>query len=57
MARKHNCPHNRTAGGYKRRLQKRGLSRTPMMTPYDADILNRTRAAHQRKVQTGEIWS
>jgi hypothetical protein len=31
MARKHNCKHERTPGGYKRRLNKRGESRTPTM--------------------------
>lgn len=30
MSRKHHCPHNRTPGGYKRRLDKRGLTRSPM---------------------------
>jgi hypothetical protein len=31
VARKHNCKHNRTPGGYARRLRARGESRTPRM--------------------------
>jgi hypothetical protein len=31
MSRKHHCKHGRTPGGYKRRLQDRGLSRSPRM--------------------------
>jgi hypothetical protein len=34
MARKHHCKHNRTPGGYARRLAARGLARTPQMTFY-----------------------
>jgi hypothetical protein len=31
VSRKHNCPHRRTPGGYKRRLAARGIGRTPRM--------------------------
>lgn len=31
MSRKHHCKHNRTPGGYQRRLNKRGESRAPRM--------------------------
>lgn len=33
MARKHCTPHARSAGGYRRRLLRRGLSRAPEMAP------------------------
>ena len=32
MSRKHNCKHDRSPSRYKKRLQDRGLSRTPVMT-------------------------
>jgi len=41
MSRKHNVKHDRSPSRYKDRLRKRGLSRTPTMTPYDADKLAR----------------
>jgi hypothetical protein len=41
VSRKHNVRHDRSRSRYKVRLAKRGLSRTPTMTPYDADKLAR----------------
>jgi len=41
VSRKHNTKHDRSPSRYKHRLAKRGLSRTPTMTPYDADKLAR----------------
>lgn len=31
MSRKHNTPHRRSRSNYKRRLQARGLTHTPVM--------------------------
>jgi len=46
VSRKHNVKHLRSASNYKLRLRKRGLSRTPTMTPYDAE---RLAAIHRRE--------
>lgn len=51
MTRKHNAPHRRSASNYKLRLQKRGLNRTPTMTPYNPDILD---AIHKREAKQGK---
>jgi hypothetical protein len=49
MARKHNVKHERTHGGYKRRLAKRGLTAAPRLEPLDA--------LRRRQLRRGDVVS
>jgi hypothetical protein len=51
MSRKHNTRHGRTPGGYRRRLEARGLSKAPTMP--DLDSLRKKQGI--RRVQPGSL--
>jgi hypothetical protein len=51
VSRKHNTQHGRTPGGYRRRLEARGLSKTPTM-PEVGDL---RRKQGVRRVQPGGL--
>lgn len=53
MSRKHNTKHQRSRSHYKDRLVARGLSRTPLMTRYDAAILQACQKREGRMTALG----